>query len=205
MKSGDLKVGVNYGVIPSWDYSSSDKKNPDTVSRNSLASAELVSLDKYDYKVFRFDSPHNPNFQPADKGARSVGYMVRSQKWSTKPDEWTYWLARPQDIVAEYPSLEERWTVREAEEKAREEKNRIEREAEQRKRAEAENYQQRILDSSMLALKSVIGDRINGVRGSVGNRRNEKGEYAPVATVEFDARVLQTLIEKILEARDSVA
>jgi hypothetical protein len=205
MKSGELKVGVHYGVIPSWDYSSSDKKNPDTVSRGSLANAELVSLDKYDYKVFRFDSPHNPNFQPADKGARSVGYMVRSQKWATKPDEWTYWLARPQDIVAEYPSLEARWAVREAEEQAREEKARIEREEAQRKRAELENYQQRILDSSMLALKTIIGDRINSVRGSVGNRRDANGDYTPIATVEFDARVLQTLIEKILEARDSVA
>lgn len=205
MKSGELKVGVNYGVIPSWDYSSSDKKNPETVSRNSLANAELVSLDKYDYKVFRFDSPHNPNFQPADKGARSVGYMVRSQKWSSQPNEWTYWLARPQDIVAEYPSLEARWNVREAEERAREEQQRIEREEAQRKRAELENYQQRILDSSMLALKTIIGDRINSVRGSVGNRRDANGDYTPIATVEFDARVLQTLIEKILEARDSVA
>jgi hypothetical protein len=205
MKSGELKVGVNYGVIPSWDYSSSDKKNAETVNRGSLANAELVSLDKYDYKVFRFDSPHNPNFQPADKGARSVGYMVRSQKWSTKPDEWTYWLARPQDIVAEYPSLEARWVVREAEEQARELKDKLEREEAQRKRAELENYQQRILDSSMLALRTIIGDRVNSVRGSVNNRRDTNGEYVPIATVEFDARVLQTLIEKILEARDSVA
>ena len=30
MKSADLKVGVEYAVIPAWDYSSHEKKNPET-------------------------------------------------------------------------------------------------------------------------------------------------------------------------------
>ena len=49
MKSADLKIGVEYGVIPSWDYSSNEKKNPETTRRRDVTKAELVSLDKYTY------------------------------------------------------------------------------------------------------------------------------------------------------------
>ena len=62
MKSGDIKVGTIYGVIPSWDYSSADKKDPTKVQRRNVANAELVSLEKYEYKVYRSD-----NSDDADK------------------------------------------------------------------------------------------------------------------------------------------
>ena len=204
MKSTDLKVGVEYAVIPSWDYSSADKKNPDLVIRTHVAKAELVSLDKYEYAVFRFDSPNNPNFQPAQKGARSVGYLVKSDQWSKVGDPETYWLARPQDIVAEYAGLETRWSVQEREEKERQAKENAEREAKEQKRKDAYLNEQRKLDTVMLALKSVIGDRASGIKGELNNR-NVNGEYLPFAEFTLDARTMQVMIEKVLEAREAVA
>jgi len=203
MKSTELKIGVEYAVIHSWDYSSADKKNPDLVSRTHVAKAELVSLEKYEYKVFRFDSPNNPNFQPAPKGSRSVGYLVKSKAWSKIGDPETYWLARPQDIVAEYAGLETRWAVQEREAKEREAKEQAEREAKEQKRRDALTNEQRKLDTVMLALKTIIGDRV-GVRGELSSK-NVNGEYLPCAEITFDARTLQVMIEKVLEAREAVA
>jgi len=205
MKSQELKVGVEYAVIPAWDYSSAEKKDRNTVKRSNVAKAELISDEKYEYKVFRFDSPNNPNFQPAPKGTRAVGYMVKSMDWGNQTGEATYWLARPQDIVSEYASLESRWNVEEAEEKARNEKEHAEREEAERKRRDAQEYAQRTLDSTMQSLKTIIGERIDSVQSDINNRRDSLGNYLPVAQVTFDVRTLQSLIEKVLEARDSVA
>jgi hypothetical protein len=204
MKSNELKVGVEYAVIPSWDYSSADKKNPELVNRNHVVKSELLSLEKYEYKVFRFDSPNNPNFQPAPKGSRSVGYLVKSTAWSKTGEPETYWLARPQDIVAEYASLETRWSVQEREAKEREAKEQVEREAKEQKRRDAQTNEQRKLDTVMLALKTIIGDRASNVNAHLSSE-NINGEYLPKAEFTFDARTVQVMIEKVLEAREAVA
>jgi hypothetical protein len=110
MKSAELQVGVRYGVIPSWDYSSADKKDPTKVQRRNVANSALVSLEKYEYKVYRSDNPDDAQFTPAPKGSRSVGYLVRSSDWAGNGSTGDiYWLARAQDIVAEYATLETRW------------------------------------------------------------------------------------------------
>lgn len=205
MKSQELKVGVEYAVIPAWDYSSADKKDAKRVERKHVAKAELVSDEKYEYKVFRFDSPNNPNFQPAPKGTRAVGYMVKSMDWGKQTGEVTYWLARPQDIVAEYAPLEVRWNVEEAEVKAIEARNRAEREEAERKRINAQEYAQRTLDSTMQSLKTIIGERVKSVKSDINSRRDAEGNYLPVAEITFEVRTLQSLIEKVLEARDGVA
>ena len=202
MKSADLKVGVKYAVIPAWDYSSAEKKDPNKVSRNYVAGAELVSMEKYEYKVFRFDSPDNPNFQPAPKGARSVGYLVKSDQWN---NETTYWLARPQDIVAEYATLENRWANEEREEAERRAKELAEREANERKAKDVLANEQRKMHAVQLAFKTIIGERANGIRFDINNRRNANGDYLPTGEITLDLRTAQLLVERMLEARESVA
>lgn len=205
MKQGDLKLGVQYAIIPSWDYSSADKKDVDRVQRRHVAKAELVSLEKYEYKVFRFNSLNNPNFQPAPKGSRAIGFLVKSDAWSNSGDPETYWLARPQDIVAEYEVLETRWSTREREEAERRAKELAEQAERERKQKEIHNNEARKLNAVQLALKTLLGDRANNVQAEINNRRNSNGEYLPIAEFTLDARTMQILIEKFLEARESVA
>ena len=172
------------------------------MQRSHVAKAEIISLEKYEYKVFRFDSPNNPNFQPAPKGARSVGYMVKSTQWNQGQD--VYWIARAQDIVAEYSTLEGRW--------AREEKETEEREAQAKaERAERERRQKLLQEKAELSLKSItasltaiIGaERTARVRSDISTRRNVNGEYEPHPEFVFDERTLNVLLEKVLEAQDS--
>lgn len=204
MKYADLNAGVEYAVIPSWDYSSSLKKNPDKVDRRSVAKAELMSLDKYEYKVYRADKPHDSNFVIAPKGSRAVGYLVRSYDWAGGNQTPIYWLARPQDIVVEYKTVEARWAVEEAkaqQEEAERRKQQIE--AERRDR-ELTEIQERLMNSSLDALKLIIGDRAKTVEAEVSRKRMHTGEYLPVAKFHLDAKTMQFLIEKVLEARDMV-
>jgi hypothetical protein len=205
MKFADLKVNTEYAVIPSWDYSSSDKKNPDTVERRHVIKSELVSLDKYEYKVYRGQKPDDSNFVLAPKGSRAVGYLVRSGEWATQGTPEVYWLARPQDIVAEYASLESRWTTKEAEEKRKAQEELDKRREEERKEREAYEVQNRISNSCLEALRTIIGDRVNLIEADVSKRRNQVGEYFPVARFTLDGKTMQFLIEKVLEARDMVA
>ena len=206
MKSGDIKIGTTYGVIPSWDYSSADKKNPAKASRRSVAKAELISLEKYEYKVYRSDNPDDVQFTLAPKGSRSVGYLVRSSDWANNNGQGDiYWLSRAQDIVAEYSELETRWTKEEAQEKLREAQWKAEREEKERRERIAQESAQRSIDAVKDTLRSVIGDRVNKIDFDIRNRANEKGEYVPTASCNMELRILQSLVEKVLEARDMVA
>lgn len=208
MKFADLKVGKEYAVIPSWDYSSQDKKNPDKVQRRSVSKALLVSLEKYEYQVFRSETPDSPHFKLAPKGARAVGYLVASTDWAdaNSPDKTIYWLARPQDIVAEYATLETRWVREEQEYQRMEEERKARQLEEERKEREQLEYAQRILNSCTEVLQSILGDKMKNVNASVGRRRDAvTGDYVPVAEFTFDGRTMQLLTEKILEARDMVA
>lgn len=205
MKFQDLTVGTTYAVIPSWDYSSQEKKDPNRVERRHVSKAELVSLEKYEYKVFRGDSPTDPNFKPAPKGSRSVGYLVKSMDWANQNNGLAiYWLARPQDIVADYASLENRWSAQEAEQARKEQEMRDRRAEEERREREIRDREERLLKSCMEALGAIIGsERIKSVKADLTNRRTDQG-YIPHASFTFDARTLQYLIEKVLEAKDLV-
>lgn len=206
MKFSELVVNTNYAIIPAWDYSSKDKKNANRVRRNQIAKAKLVSLDKYDYVVFRGDSPTDPSFKPAPQGSRSVGYLVESYDWvnASNPNP-IYWLARPQDIVAEYAPLESRWAE---EERIEEEKRKeyLAKQAEQELlQKQAQEYAERIVNSCNDALKSILGANASRIESQVSNRRDSEGNYRPVPSFHLDGRTMQLLIEKVLEAQDMVA
>lgn len=207
MKFTDLKAGTNYGVIPAWDYSSAEKKDPQTVRRNHVAKAELVSLDKYEYVVHRSDIATDHNFKPAPKGSRTVGYLVKSGDWanSTGTQGEIYWLARPQDIVAIYSDLEKNWIEKERIEKAEEARLKQEREERDRKERELHQRQTDLANACLSGIKSILGDRAKAVRSEISNRRNSEGDYVPQAYFELDAITMQIFIEKVLEAQEAVA
>lgn len=205
MKSNELKVGVEYAVIPAWDYSSQDKKNPDRVQRNHVAKAKLVSLDKYEYKVYRADNSQDQNFAPANKGSRNVGYLVCSDDFKNagQTSSTIFWLARPQDIVALYSDLEPKWAQRELDEKLLRERQEAEQQERERKRKEAREYMERVSTSLLASLKSIVGDRASSITIDTRNRRIGD-EYVEVAEMCVDLKTMGILIEKVLEAKDLV-
>jgi hypothetical protein len=205
MKSTDLKTGVEYAVIPAWDYSSQDKKNPDRVQRNHVAKAKLVSLDKYEYKVYRADSATDTNFAPAKQGSRNIGYLVSSDDFMNagQTQSTLFWLARPQDIVASYSDLEPKWAQRELDEKLAREKYEAEQQERERKQREAREYTERVSASLLASLKSILGDRANSI--SVDTRNRRVGDnYIEIAEMNIDLKTMGILIEKVLEAKDLV-
>jgi hypothetical protein len=205
MKSAELKVGIKYGVIPAWDYSSQDKKNPDRVQRNHVANATLVSTDKYEYKVYRSDKQDDVQFAPANKGSRNVGYLVCSDDYlnSGQAQSIIYWLARPQDIVAEYATLEPKWALREQQELLERQKHEAEQKERERKQREAREYHERVSASLMASLQTILGDRANHITVDQRNRR-VGDNYIEVSEMSIDLKTMSILIEKVLEAKDLV-
>lgn len=206
MKFSELNVGTEYAVIPAWDYSSKDKKNPATVQRRNVAKAKLISFDKYEYHVYRADSSTDSNFKPAPQGSRSVGYLVESYDWvnANNPNP-IYWLARPQDIVAEYAPLEVRWAEAERIEEEKRKEYLAKQAEQERLQKQAQEYAERIVKSCEEALRSILGANASRVESHVTNRRDNDGNYNPVPVFQMDGRTMQLLIEKVLEAQDMVA
>ena len=198
MKQGDLKIGTEYGVIPSWDYSSADKKNPEKAGRKDLSKAELVSLDKYAYEVYRSENPEDSTFKPAPQGSRSVGYLVKSDSFGST----LYWVSRPQDIVAEYASMETRWTVAEEQERVRLEEQRKAIEDRQRLERELQERADRVAKAVKDSLRTIIGNRVDSIELSSRSKRNDQGEYIPTYRFDLDLSTMQVIVEKVLEARD---
>lgn len=202
MKFSDLIAGHDYAIIPSWQYSSRDKKDPDRVRKNDVVKANLVSLTKYEYRVFRSHQPDDSGFVKAKQGERAVGYLVTA----TENNQTLYWLARPQDIVALWATLEPRWN--EEERLEREERKRAEQEQQRREeeRRIAQANKERMETSLRDTLTGILGNRVTpqSVQFDTNNVR-VNNEYKTLAVVQVELSLMETLIEKVLEAKDLVA
>jgi hypothetical protein len=200
MKSSEIQLGHDYAVIPSWEYSSQDKKDPQRVQKQHVAKAQLVSLTKYEYKVYRGDTATDPEFVKAQQGSRTVGYLVKSDKWAGNGYAEIYWLARPQDIVALWGVLEPRWAEEERQEKEREKQQALEQQKREEERRLSEEKRVRYETSTRDALRAIIGaNRVTEKSVQFNTRFSDTH-----ATVELTTDVFNLLLEKVLEAKDMV-
>lgn len=200
MKSSEIQLGHDYAVIPSWEYSSQDKKDPQRVQKQHVAKAQLVSLTKYEYKVYRGDTATDPEFVKAQQGSRTVGYLVKSDKWAGNGYAEIYWLARPQDIVAMWGVLEPRWAEEERQEKEREKQQALEQQKREEERKLSEEKRVRYETSTRDALRAIIGaNRVTDKSVQFNTRYSDTH-----ATVELTTDVFNLLLEKVLEAKDMV-
>lgn len=201
MKYDSLKLGVEYAVIPAWQYSSKDKKDPNRVVREAVIKATIVNLDKYDYVVYRSHNEHDGSFVRAQKGSRSVGYLVKTNDINA-----TFWLARPQDIVAEWASLEPRWKEEERLELERAEQDRLEREERELKRKLLEEKRQRVEKATLDSLHAILGNRMrnDSVIFDTRTRITLDGNYSEKLTVQFDIDIVEVLIETVLQAKEVI-
>ena len=200
MKSTELQLGKDYGVIPAWEYSSQDKKNADRVRRVDVAKATLVSLQKYEYKVYRSNDPDDVSFEKAQQGSRTVGYLVVSDKWASGGHGKIYWLARPQDIVALWGVLEPRWIEEERLEAERAKQQEIENKKREEERRIAEEKRVRYEQATREALRAILGNRVTEKNVRFNTRYSEPENQ----TVELTTDLVTILIEKVLEAKDLV-
>lgn len=200
MKFNELQLGVEYAVIPSWQYSSRDKKDPHQVRYRDVEKATLVNLIKYEYKVYRANSADNPEFVKAPQGSRAVGYLVTDNKQNGA----TYWLARPQDIVERWSVLEPRWLEQERKEKEEQERMKREQERREAERKLALEQRARLEKATLESLQSILGGRANAtnLRFDTRSSRNSNGDYKEINVVMFDLDLAQILIEKVLEAKE---
>lgn len=202
MKFNELQVGVEYAVIPSWQYSSREKKDPQQVRRGDVEKATLVNLTKYEYKVYRSDIQNHPEFVKAPQGSRSVGYLVSA----TDGNQNVYWLARPQDIVERWSVLEPIWAEKERIQQAQEAQAKLERERAEEQRKLVLEQRARLEKATLDSLQSILGGRANASTLYFDTRssRDNNGNYKEVNTVRLDLELAQILIEKVLEAKEVI-
>lgn len=202
MKFNELQIGVEYAVIPSWQYSSRDKKDPTQVRKSDVEKATLVNLIKYEYKVYRSDIQNHPEFVKAPQGSRSVGYLVTANDGTKQ----VYWLARPQDIVERWSLLEPRWAEEARKEQEAREQLRLEQEKRDLERKLAQEQRARLEASTLDSIRSILGTRVDSTNLKFDTRsmRDNQGNYKEINVVQLDVTLAQMLIEKVLEAKDLV-
>jgi len=171
MKFSDLIAGHDYAIIPSWQYSSRHKKDPNRVRKGDVVKANLVSLTKYEYKVHRSHQPDDSGFVKAKQGERAVGYLVTATENNQRERA-------------------------EQEQQRREEERRI-----------AQANKERMETSLRDTLTGILGNRVTPqtVQFDTNNIRHSDGNYKTVAVVQLELSLIESLIEKVLEAKDMVA
>lgn len=199
MKFNELELNVEYAVVPSWEYSSREKKDPNQVSRGSVAKATLHNLNKYEYEVYRATTPNDQNFKSAPSGTRSVGYLVSA----TINNQLIYWLARPQDIVAKYADLEVRWVKEEAERKILQEQEELRRQKELEERQRLQEQRNRLESSVRETFSHILKDRaIKSMLDFDTRRVRVNDDYKDINIITIDVQTFNILLEKVLEASE---
>lgn len=195
MKSSEITTGVSYGVVPSWRYSNREARNPSQASRNQVVKANVVSMERYSYDVGRAAVENDANFQKVtDPKDRRFGYKVT--------DGSVYWIARPQDIVDVWVALEKRWKAQEAAQAAAAAEAAKRDEISRSLEAEADTYADQLRDTLVPLLQQITGKQFTGrfVKSYYNDRRERVN---PFVNVEMDARLLERLVECVLQAQEA--
>lgn len=186
MKSSEIKLNTWYGIVPSWNYSNRTSRNPDLTTRGNVIKAKVLSFDKYTYSVWRTGDPDSANFTRTTKTA-GFGYKVVDEAGTT------YWVARPQDIVARYDVLEGRWVIQEAREKAAAEERDRKAAVERARQEEALNYANEAKARLELAIS-----RITKLPVHLSVQTYDR-DGAFSSKVDLNLRVLDALVERVLD------
>lgn len=185
MKSADIKVGIQYAVVPSWTYGTKEYRNPDRTPRVAVRQAGVISMDRYNYDVYRSSDRDDTHFERAAKGSRNIGYKVF--------DGTEYWIARAQDIVCEYAYCEARWASAEAEHARVQAEQRAANDARDKARADAHEYQEKLSKNLTPVIQQLL--KITGTPlFQVVNQYTQ-----PTVSVSMPARWLERLVELALD------
>lgn len=187
MKSTELRSGNSYGVVASWKYSNRGSRDRLVCKRADVMKAKLTSMDKYVYEVWKTVDENSMSFRKTT-ATKGFGYKVVSE-------DGTYWIARPQDIVAPWDELDARWKIQEAREQEAAQKEADRQAALAQKRQECENYAQETKERLTQIIAAVTRKR--PVLNVNSGPSNSDGSY--YSYVQMDLRVLDALVERLLE------
>lgn len=196
MKSAEITTGISYGVVPSWRYSNREARDPQRTSRNQVVKATVVSMERYSYDVGRATSADDANFRKVvDPKDRRFGYKVT--------DGAVFWVARPQDIVEVWVTLEKRWVADEArQEEIAAERAKQEEKARSLER-EADEYAERLRTTLVPLIQQITGKPFDGAFSRAYYRSDSRERVNPFIHVQMDARILERLVERVLEAQEA--
>jgi hypothetical protein len=195
MKLSLLAVGKTYAVVPSWGYNNASARDVTKVKENDVVKAELISIDKYDYKPSQ-RYKDTTQFTKAKQGERSVGVIMKSNDGTND----FYWTARLADIVEEWSKLEPVWNAKNAEQAERERIEKEQRAVGERIHAQAEAYVQRLKQSVPQSISDLIGKRCGQINVEVNGYRENA-----VAVATINLSDLETLLELAYEGKAQVA
>ena len=208
MKTQDLNTNTEYIIIPSWTTVGKDERDPNKINEryligNKAFKGTLVSLTKYRYVIFYSEDQMDSRFEVADKGERSVGYLVTA----TRNGKVIYWVSRPQDIVGEAAEIEKRWES-ERQAKLEIENAKVLKEKEEEARREKEvAYIKQISEPARNSLEQLLRRKLreyetrldsNWIGGDVQRR-----EFSSIVTLSL--RDLEALVELVGQLQEEVA
>lgn len=195
MKLSLLAVGKTYAVVPSWGYNNASARDVTKVRENDVVKAELISLDKYDYRpsTRKHDTT---SFSLAKAGERSVGVIMKGNDGTND----FYWTARLADIVEEWSKLEPVWNAKNAEELERQRLEQEQRAVGERIHAQATAYVERLKDSVPQTITNLVGKRCGRITVEVNGYREQA-----VAVATINLSDLETLLELAYEGKAQVA
>lgn len=208
MKTQDLNTNTEYIIIPSWTTVGKDDRDPNKIREvyligNKAFKGTLVSLTKYRYVICYSEDQMDSRFEVADKGERSVGYLVTA----IRNGKEIYWVSRPQDIVGEAAKIEKRWES-ERQAKAEIENAKVLKEQDENARRDKENaYIKQVSEPTRNSLEQLLRRKLREYNARldstwIGNDVQRR-EFSSIVTLSL--RDLEALVELVGQLQDEVA
>ena len=208
MKTQDLNTNTEYIIIPSWTTVGKDERDPNKINEryligNKAFKGTLVSLTKYQYVIFYSEDQMDSRFEVADKGERSVGYLVTA----TRNGKVIYWVSRPQDIVGEAAEIEKRWES-ERQAKLEIENAKVLKEKEEEARRDKENaYINQVGEPTRNSLEQLLRRKLREYNARLDSTwvggDVQRREFSSIVTLSL--RDLEALVELVGQLQDEVA
>ena len=208
MKTQDLNTNTEYIIIPSWTTVGKDERDPNKINEryligNKAFKGTLVSLTKYRYVICYSEDQMDSRFEIADKGERSVGYLVTA----TRNGKVIYWVSRPQDIVGEAAEIEKRWES-ERQAKLEIENAKVLKEKEEEARRDKENaYINQVGEPTRNSLEQLLRRKLREYNARLDSTwvggDVQRREFSSIVTLSL--RDLEALVELVGQLQDEVA
>lgn len=200
MKLSELKVGVEYAVLP--NYEEVRGKYPDL---NSMANARTIKATIVSMDVYEYDSS-NRSIDPTafavhtskTSGARAL--LMKTENLYSSDNEASYMTVQLKQILVEWSVLVPVWDERKRLQLEAEAKEQAERKVREAKQTRAKEHAQRAKQSLPKTVKSLVGARCGDVVVDYNAYSGNPDAYITMRLTDFEI-----LLEQLYDKKEEVA
>jgi hypothetical protein len=200
MRLSELKVGVEYAILPNYEEVRGRYADINTIANARVIKATITSMDVYDYDSGKRGTDPSAFTIAVPQSKKSGRALVMKTEDIYNPSESVYLTVQLKQILIEWSVLVPIWDEQKRLQKEREAKEETERKVLEAKRVRAREHAERSRHSLPKTVKSLVGARC----GDVSVDYNAYSSN-PDATITMRLTDFEILLEQLYDKKEEVA